>query len=229
MKVLKPLLITAAAVSLVSAGGIKLENKKDSLSYTVAYEMIHSIKSIQSEIDEKLFIKAIKETLKNDKALVDDKSRDDIKREISSLFDKKRKEERDQLATDNKMKGEAYLANNAKNEDVKVTESGLQYKVLVEGQGSKPLATNKVKVHYTGKLLNGDIFDSSVERGQPATFPLSRVIKGWTEGLQLMPVGSKYELTIPSELAYGVNGGGAKIGPNATLIFEVELLEIIEE
>ncbi|MEM9992130.1 MAG: FKBP-type peptidyl-prolyl cis-trans isomerase, partial [Bacteroidota bacterium] len=107
-----------------------------------------------------------------------------------------------------------------------VTDSGLQYKVLTEGKGAKPAATDEVSVHYHGTLIDGTVFDSSVQRGQPASFPLNRVIKGWTEGVQLMNVGSKYRFFIPSELAYGSQGAGAQIGPNSTLIFDVELLEI---
>lgn len=229
MKFLKPLLITAAAASIVSAGGVKLVDKQDSLSYTIAYEIATSLKPVKDEFDQKLFQKAFKEIMNSDSAKIDEQTREQIKRDLSKLFDEKAKQEREELAAKNKAEGDAYLAKNASVEGVSVTESGLQYRVLTAGEGAKPTADNKVKVHYTGKLIDGTIFDSSVERGEPATFPLNRVIKGWTEGLQLMPVGSKYELTIPSELAYGATGGGAKIGPNATLIFEVELLDIVVE
>lgn len=109
---------------------------------------------------------------------------------------------------------------------VQTTASGLKYEVLTEGDGPKPSATDSVTVHYKGTLTDGTVFDSSYDRGQPATFPLNRVIKGWTEGLQLMPTGSKYRLTIPPELGYGAAGAGGKIPPNATLVFEVELLKI---
>jgi len=123
--------------------------------------------------------------------------------------------------------GEQYLAENAEKEGVTVTESGLQYEVLVEGDGDKPAATDQVEVHYEGRLVSGEVFDSSVERGEPATFPLNRVIAGWTEGVQLMSVGAKYRFIIPAELAYGdAEVGGGQIPPNSTLIFEVELLDI---
>jgi FKBP-type peptidyl-prolyl cis-trans isomerase len=118
---------------------------------------------------------------------------------------------------------------NGKREGVKTTASGLQYEVLKPGTGAKPAATDTVKVHYHGTLIDGAVFDSSVDRGEPISFPLNGVIKGWTEGVQLMPVGSKYKFVIPSELAYGERGAGGKIGPNATLIFEVELLAIEAE
>lgn len=122
--------------------------------------------------------------------------------------------------------GKAFLAENAKREVVKVTDSGLQYEVLQEGSGPKPSETSKVTVHYHGTLTDGTVFDSSVERGEPTTFGVNQVIKGWTEALQLMPQGSKWKLYIPADLAYGPRGAGGKIGPYETLIFEVELLEI---
>lgn len=126
----------------------------------------------------------------------------------------------------NKKKGEDFLAENAKKEGVKVTDSGLQYKILKEGEGENPSAENQVKVHYHGTLIDGTVFDSSVDRGEPITFGLNRVIRGWTEGVQLMKPGAKYEFYIPSELAYGQQGSG-QIGPDETLIFEVELLEVL--
>ena len=122
--------------------------------------------------------------------------------------------------------GKKFLAENGKKEGVITTESGLQYKVLTEGKGKSPKATDTVSVHYHGTLPSGDVFDSSVERGSPATFGLNRVIKGWTEGVQLMKEGSKYQFYIPSDLAYGERGPSPKIGPNQVLIFDVELLEV---
>ena len=127
---------------------------------------------------------------------------------------------------DNKTIGREFLEENAKNDSVIQTESGLQYMVLKEGKGAKPGPTDEVTVHYTGRLINGTVFDSSVERGEPATFPLNKVIPGWTEGLQLMSEGSKYRLFIPSELAYGEKGAGQQILPNSTLIFDVELIKV---
>lgn len=123
--------------------------------------------------------------------------------------------------------GRAFLVENAKKDGVNVTESGLQYEVLVEGNGAKPTRSDSVRVHYTGTLTNGTTFDSSVARGVPAEFPVSGVIAGWTEALQLMPVGSKWRLTIPHNLAYGERGAGASIPPFSVLVFEVELLDIL--
>ena len=122
--------------------------------------------------------------------------------------------------------GAEFLAENAKKEGVQVTASGLQFEVITQGEGEIPTAESTVSVHYHGMLVDGTVFDSSVERGQPAEFPVGGVIAGWTEALQLMPVGSKYKLTIPAELAYGERGAGAAIGPHATLVFDVELLAI---
>lgn len=126
-----------------------------------------------------------------------------------------------------KEEGVAFLEDNKTKDGVITTESGLQYKVVTEGTGAKPTTEDRVKVHYTGTLLDGTVFDSSVERGEPATFGVTQVIKGWTEGLQIMPVGSKYIFWIPSDLAYGERGAGQDIKPNSTLKFEVELLEIV--
>ncbi|TDQ58030.1 FKBP-type peptidyl-prolyl cis-trans isomerase FklB [Mesocricetibacter intestinalis] len=123
--------------------------------------------------------------------------------------------------------GQAFLAENAKKDGVQVTDSGLQYEVLTEGKGKKPAREDKVRVHYVGTLPDGTVFDSSVARGQPAEFPVTGVIAGWVEALQLMPVGSKWRLTIPHHLAYGERGAGASIPPFSTLVFEVELLDIL--
>ncbi|MCW3079238.1 MAG: Peptidylprolyl isomerase [Segetibacter sp.] len=142
-----------------------------------------------------------------------------------SLFDKLNQAKGDKLSANLKA-GEDFLEQNKSREGVQTTASGLQYEVLTEGSGAKPKATDKVKCHYHGTLIDGTIFDSSVQRGQPATFPLNMVIKGWTEALQLMSVGSKYRLFLHPSLAYGERQTGAVIGPNSTLIFDVELLDI---
>ena len=131
-----------------------------------------------------------------------------------------------QQIKDNKTLGREFLEQNAKNDSVVQTKSGLQYIVIKEGTGAKPGPTDEVTVHYTGRLIDGTVFDSSVERGEPATFALNKVIPGWTEGLQLMSEGSKYKLFIPSELAYGSKGAGDQILPNSTLIFDVELIKV---
>ena len=142
-----------------------------------------------------------------------------------SIFDKLNSAKNDKL-TANLKAGEDFLAKNKERPEVKTTPSGLQYEVLTEGTGPKPTATDKVKCHYHGTLTDGTVFDSPVQRGQPATFPLNQVIKGWTEAVQLMSVGSKYRLFLHPTLAYGERQTGAVIGPNSTLIFDVELLDI---
>lgn len=146
--------------------------------------------------------------------------------EVRTVVSEWQQEQMKIKAEANTAEGEKFLAENALREGVVVTDSGLQYEVITLGDGPKPNATDTVKVHYAGTLIDGTEFDSSYKRGEPIEFPLNGVIAGWTEGLQLMPVGSKYKLFIPGDLAYGPRGAGADIGPNATLVFEVELLEV---
>lgn len=147
---------------------------------------------------------------------------------VTDFFAEIREKELMSQFGDNKREGEEFLAKNKANGDVITTASGLQYTIITEGKGQKPTFTDRVKVHYTGTLLDGTVFDSSVERGEPAVFGVGQVISGWTEALQLMPVGSKWKLFIPQELAYGANGAGQMIKPYSLLIFEVELLEIVK-
>ncbi len=157
-------------------------------------------------------------------------SYDEAKLEIQKFFqamETKQQEAAKEMAKVNQAAGEAFLAENGKRPEIITTASGLQYEVLAEGNGAKPAASDQVVVHYTGKLIDGTVFDSSVERGQPATFGVTQVIPGWVEALQLMKAGSKWRLYIPSDLAYGPNGAGGAIGPNATLIFDVELLQVV--
>lgn len=155
-------------------------------------------------------------------------SREEIQAALQSYQKKMQAEQMAKMekqAKENKAAGEAFLKKNGARDEVKTTDSGLQYEVIKQGDGPKPTADDQVKVHYTGTLINGDVFDSSRERGQPVTFGLSQVIPGWTEGLQLMNEGSRYKLYIPAKLAYGP-GGNRTIGPNETLIFDVELLKV---
>lgn len=143
--------------------------------------------------------------------------------EISQKMQAQKAEEAKTMAAD----GEAFLAENAKREEVNVTESGLQYEILTAGEGEKPVAASTVRTHYHGTLINGEVFDSSYDRGQPAEFPVGGVISGWTEALQMMGVGSKWRLYVPYQLAYGEQGAGGAIAPFSTLIFDVELLDIV--
>lgn len=157
---------------------------------------------------------------------------DEAKRIVNEYFAKLEAEMQAEAANQgevNRKNGEAFLTENAKREGIKVTESGLQYEVLESGKGDSPKASDNVEVHYTGKLIDGTVFDSSVERGVPASFGVTQVIPGWVEALQLMHEGDKWRLYIPSDLAYGPNGAGGVIGPNMTLIFDVELLRVIKK
>ena len=157
---------------------------------------------------------------------------DEAKRIVNEYFAKLEAEMQAEAAKQgevNRKNGEAFLSENAKREGIKVTESGLQYEVLESGKGDSPKASDNVEVHYTGKLIDGTVFDSSVERGVPASFGVTQVIPGWVEALQLMHEGDKWRLYIPTDLAYGPNGAGGVIGPNMTLIFDVELLRVIKK
>jgi len=157
-------------------------------------------------------------------------SYDEAKEEIRKFFtamEERQRAESAKMAEVNQKAGEAFLAENGKRAEVRTTASGLQYEVLAEGAGESPKASDRVEVHYTGKLIDGTVFDSSVERGTPATFGVTQVIPGWVEALQLMKPGAKWRLYIPSDLAYGQQGAGNIIGPNSTLIFDVELLKVL--
>lgn len=171
------------------------------------------------------FAQAIKDVIAGEKLKVSDSEAQTI---VQDFFKKQEEKQRAAAAEAGKAAreaGEKYLAENAKKEGVVTLPSGLQYKVLTEGSGKKPKATDKVKCHYEGMLIDGTLFDSSIQRGEPATFPLNGVIAGWTEGLQLMAEGSKYRLFIPYNLGYGERGAGASIPPYAALVFDVELIE----
>ena len=156
-----------------------------------------------------------------------DEAREQVNK-LAEELQRKHQEQEAKMAELNKKSGESFLRENGKRVEVKTTPSGLQYEVIAEGKGERPTATDQVEVHYTGKLLDGTVFDSSVERGEPITFPVSGVIPGWVEALQMMPEGSKWRLFIPSNLAYGAQGAGP-IGPHQTLIFDVELLKVIKK
>lgn len=197
-----------------------LTNKMDSVSYSLGLVLGQNFKKDGfKNLNSDLVARALTESLEGKESLISDI---DAKRMYSDYTMSMAEEKKMAVKAD----GEAYLAKNKTNPKVVTTASGLQYEVLVEGKGPKPTANDKVKTHYHGMLIDGTVFDSSVDRGKPITFPVMGVIKGWQEALQLMNVGSKYRLTIPQELAYGARGAGASIPPYATLVFEVELLGI---
>jgi FKBP-type peptidyl-prolyl cis-trans isomerase FkpA len=207
-----------------------LETERQKTSYSIGYNIGQSvkanIKNIMDEVDIESLFQGLKDSVAGGKEQIPLAERDKILRAFSQKVQAKFEEKRKSMGEKNKVEGEAFLKENAKRPGVKVTATGLQYIPLEIGKGPTPKLTDKVKVHYKGTLLDGTEFDSSYKRNQPIVFPLQGVIPGWTEGVQLMPVGSRYKFFIPSELAYRDQGAGAAIGPNAVLIFEVQLIEI---
>jgi FKBP-type peptidyl-prolyl cis-trans isomerase len=227
-------IIVAAIVSLAMVScnnignvNVKLNNFEDSLSYAIGISLykMYVDNQLNEETDSIIVQKAFFDKM-NGNEILTDKEEEEI---INRFFEKKQEEQQREQAKQYesvKAEGENFLAENAKRPEVKTTPSGLQYEVITEGNGDKPSATDVVKVHYKGTTVDGTTFDSSYDRGEPAKFPLNRVIPGWTEGLQLMSVGSKYKLYIPYQLAYGERGADGFIQPYSALIFDVELLEI---
>jgi len=203
-----------------------LETQMDKVSYVMGHNIANNFKNQKIDIQMEAFIQGIKDGLKEDVNIFDPKEVQEIMTEYQNQMRDKMEIDRKDVSKINLKEGKAFLAENKEKEGIVTLESGLQYKVLKEGTGPFPKATDKVKTHYVGTLIDGTEFDSSVKRGEPITFSVTGVIPGWTEALQLMKVGSKWKLFIPSELAYGENGAGNLIGPNAALIFEVELISI---
>lgn len=231
--------LLAAAVVLTAAcnekkesvATVNFENKQDKVAYALGSSFSQQLNSMldkQAEmdmaLDKEIVIQGISDTLRGSAKLTDEEMKEVLNaygEEVQAAVEKQRKEEAAKVAAE----GKAFLEENAKVEGVTVTESGLQYSVITKAEGPKPKADDTVTVHYVGTLIDGTEFDSSIKRGQPATFPLNRVIPGWTEGLQLMSIGEKYKFVIPADLAYGDQGAGS-IPAGSTLIFEVELLDI---
>jgi len=203
-----------------------LKTDADKISYALGMEFGPSLKPFENEIDMALFARGLEDSFKKKEALLTPEETEEIRKKISKQMQTYRQKEKNMLAEKNLKEGEEFLAENKKKKEVVTTESGLQYIVLHEGSGPKPKKTDRVKVHYRGMLIDGAEFDSSYKRGKSVVFSLQGIIPGWIEALQLMTVGSKYTLFIPSNLGYGDNGAGRLIGPNAVLIFEVELLGI---
>ena len=207
------------------AADASLKTEKDKVSYMVGMDLGKNLVRIKDEIDTKMMVQGLEAALAGGKTAMTDEEANTVKQEFMKKLQAKQVAEEKMAAEKNKTEGDAFIAKNKAKAGVKTTASGLQYEVITEGKGPKPKATDTVKVNYLGTKVDGTKFDSSYDRNEPATFPLNGVIKGWGEALQLMPVGSKYKLVIPADLAYGEQAPPS-IGPNATLVFEVELLSI---
>lgn len=225
----KTLLTMAIAGSLAAmpvAHALELKTDNQKVSYSLGLVIGEKLKQDLADLDQASFQAAIKAVYEGTEPLLTPEQVG----ETMQAFQMKKQEEQRQLmakiAQENLDSGKAYMAENAKKDGVKTTESGLQYQVVTEGAGKQPTAEDTVKVHYRGTLIDGTEFDSSYARNEPVSFPLNGVIPGWTEGLQLMKEGGKAKLVIPADLAYGPGGMGNTIGPNSTLVFDVELLEV---
>lgn len=240
MKFFKPTLVALALVSVIGCSEQKPAEEKalvlDTDTQKQAYSLGASIgmymeRNLEEQqkmgvtLEQDIILKGFTDSLAG-KSQIEKEEVQAILMGLDQQMKAKQEEQAALGAEEAKAKGIAFLEANAKKDGVKITESGIQYVVMTEAEGDKPASTDTVKVHYKGTFLNGETFDSSYDRGEPAVFPLNRVIKGWTEGLQLMTVGSKYKFTIPSDLAYGPNGNPPRIPGNSVLEFEVELLEI---
>ena len=227
---MKQIFIAIAAIALASTAfaqeKTELKDTRDKVSYSIGLDIGSTFKKQKMDINLDALNKGLKDGVSGAKALL---TEDEVKQTMTAYskeMTEKQMNANKEAGMKNAAAGEVFLAENKKKADIKTTASGLQYKVLKEGTGPMPKPTDSVTTHYRGTLIDGTEFDSSYKRGEPATFPVSGVIKGWTEALQLMKVGSKYQLFVPYALAYGERGAGQDIGPNETLIFEVELLAI---
>lgn len=216
----KLFLISVLLVFSTTIYAQKMKNEIDSVSYALGASVGQNLKKEgMTEYNSKAFVQGFEDALGEKGSSL---TPEQMNQAINAYFTKVRNAKNEAL----KVEGEKFLEENKNKEGVVALPSGLQYEVIIMGDGPKPTAASKVTTHYHGTLLDGTVFDSSVDRGNPASFEVGRVIQGWQEALQLMPVGSKWRLYIPYDLAYGANGAGAMIGPYATLIFEVELISI---
>ncbi|MHB8864912.1 MAG: FKBP-type peptidyl-prolyl cis-trans isomerase [Pirellulaceae bacterium] len=213
----------AAQPAAAPAGDAAPKTLKDQASYGIGFNIGQNLKQDELDINPALIARGLIDALAGNKPALTEEQIQKALEEFQKILDQQAAQRAGKAAQE----GEAFLAENAKQEGVKTLPSGLQYKVLKEGTGPSPKETDTVRTHYHGTFINGKVFDSSVERGEPAEFPVNRVIPGWTEALQLMKVGDKWQLFIPSKLAYGKRGSPGGIPADSTLIFEVELLEIV--
>jgi FKBP-type peptidyl-prolyl cis-trans isomerase FklB len=212
----------------VAEDKVSLEDSKSKVSYVIGYDVGENLKKQGVDIDPEIFMRALKDATSGNPSAMTSDERLQTMTALQQEVKKRHEEELKKAGEANKKAAEEFFAENKKKEGVVTLPSGLQYKVITEGTGKTPKATDTVTVNYRGTLLDGTEFDSSAKRGQPATFRVNGVIKGWTEALQLMKEGSKWQLFIPADLAYGARGAGRVIGPDAALVFDVELLSVKE-
>lgn len=221
------LVVPPALSEAQESGAASSMTPAQELSYVFGMDVGKSLKRFDTEVDLDVFMEAVRTTLEGGETRLTPERAAEVQQNFLQQRREKLAAKREAAGDTNAAEGEAFLAGNKKKEGVITTDSGLQYQVIKQGDGAKPKANDQVTVHYRGTLLDGTEFDSSYARGKPVTFPVNGVIPGWTEAMQLMPEGSTYKLFIPSNLAYGERGAGGKIGPNSTLIFEVELLKVV--
>lgn len=212
--------------SQVYAQKAVLKSQKEKVSYIIGIGIGKNFKQQGTEIDPDALAKGVRDALAGAKPILTEEEINETMATYKKEMAAKQKELFDRVGEKNKKEGEAFLAENKKKPGVKTLPSGLQYRIIQSGKGKKPTLNDTVTVHYKGTLINGKEFDNSHSRGQPASFPLSSAISGWKEALQMMEVGSKWEVFVPSQFAYGERGGGSTIEPNSTLVFEIELLAI---
>ncbi len=229
LSLLSALLMTASAACAQEPGEaqvVKPETLEDRASYSIGLSLAKNLKAQGVEVDVDYLIRGLRDGLGEGETLLSDDEMRATLQEFQQSLAARQQQQQAALAEKNQKEGQAFMASNKERAGVVSLDNGLQYEVLQAADGPNPKVTDQVRVHYRGTLIDGTPFDSSYDRGEPAVFPLNGVIKGWTEALQRMPVGSKWKLYIPPELAYGARGAGPVIGPNATLVFEVELLGI---
>lgn len=230
MKLLVAIIVCAMFLAgIVYAEEMVLNTQKDKISYSIGLDAGKNLKKQEIDINPEVLAKGLKDGLSGAKPLMTDQEVQETMTSFRNELMSKQQDKIKMLAEKNKKEGEAFLSENKKKEGIKTTKSGLQYKVIKEGTGKTPKADDTVTVNYKGTLIDGTEFDSSYKRGEAATFPVNGVIAGWTEALQLMKEGSKWQLFIPSNLAYGERGAGGVIGPFAVLIFEIELVSVTEK
>ena len=229
LQVVAALGILLLAFRVSAEENLVLKNQKDKVSYIIGTEIGKNLRKQSVDIDPNILTRGIKDAISGGKSLLTEQEIQETMATFQKEMTARQEELTKKLGEKNKKEGEAFLAENKKKGEVKTLPSGLQYKVIKAGTGKKPRLTDTVTTHYRGTLIDGTEFDSSYRRGQPVSFPLSGVIPGWTEALQLMEEGAKWQLFIPPNLAYGERGMGGVIGPNATLIFEIELISIQEK